>query len=72
VWCAAIGAVVARCAVTWFVTVAVGSQVGIAPQVAGWASVISGAPGIILQLVVAPPLVYGIRRRHSSHSESAA
>jgi hypothetical protein len=62
-WAAAIGAVAARCAATWVVTTTVGAYIGVPPQAAGWASVISGAPGIVLQLVVVPPLVLAIRRR---------
>lgn len=69
VWAAAIAAICGRCAVTWIFTTLLASYLGLPPRSVGWASIASGAPGIVLQVVLAPAMAFGfVRRRPASGS----
>ena len=62
VWLASVGAIGGRCAVTWLTTLALAPYLGLPAHAAGWASIVSGAPGIVLQIVVAPTVALGVLR----------
>lgn len=61
-WLAAPLAVGGRCAVTLVASSMLASYLGLPAQAAGWASVVSGAPGIALQIVLGPAVALGIQR----------
>lgn len=61
-WLASAAAIILRACVTWLVTSWLAGYLGLPPRAAGWAAVVSGAPGIALQILFAPPLAALIRR----------
>jgi hypothetical protein len=56
-------AIIIRCAVTWIITFQFSRLLGLPPHIAGWTSIISGSPGIVLQLIIAPAAILSIRSR---------
>lgn len=62
-WLATPLAICARCVVTCLVTGWLGGAIGLPARAAGAASLLSGAPGVVLQLIVAPGIAMAIRSR---------
>ena len=59
-------AILIRCAVTWVITFQFSRLLGLPPHITGCISIISGFPGIILQLIIAPAAILSIRSRLAS------
>jgi hypothetical protein len=56
-------AVCVRCLLTWLLTSLFGSMLGLPAQAAGWAAVLAGLPGILLQIVCVPPIFLAMQAR---------
>lgn len=54
IWLASLLAVAARCGVTWVAITLLAEQLGLPPGASGWVSIVSGAPGILLQVLAVP------------------
>ncbi len=71
VWLAVVAGIAARIGVTWIVTTSLAGYLNLPPAGVGIASIVAGAPGIALQLIIAPaaavPLIK--RRSHGGTSE---
>ncbi len=61
-------AIMIRCLLTWLLTSLFGGALGLPLQAAGWAAVLSGLPGILLQIVCVPPIFLTIQARRRAFS----
>jgi len=69
-WAASLLAIAARACVTWLATSLLAKWFGLPHQVAGWAAVAAGAPGMLIQLVFAPAFAGFIGRKSLAHAPS--
>lgn len=63
VWLAVVAGIAARIGVTWVITTALAGYLKLPPAAVGFASVLAGTPGIVLQLVVGPAAALALLRR---------
>ena len=65
VWLAVIAGIAARIGVTWVVTTALAGYLNLPPAAVGVASIAAGAPGIALQVIIAPAAAVRFNRRRN-------
>jgi hypothetical protein len=68
VWLAVVLGILVRIGVTWGVTTALAGYLHLPPAGVGVASIVAGAPGIVLQLAIAPASALAVLRRRTAGS----
>ncbi len=71
VWLAVVAGIAARVGVTWIVTTSLAGYLNLPPTGVGLASILAGAPGIALQILIAPAAAVPLSKRRPSSQPSA-